>query len=511
MAYTEFKKELNRQFLSGAIRHPEILAECHLTEKDFDRDVNRVVFSALKACVDDCRTHGTKFSEYVLIDRMVSMGLKLGGMLDPAIYVTKLLGLAINQDAALSIAKEIGKTSVRRELYEAAQRVQQAIEEDAGAKKSLNAIELISKTTGIFNEKTNMLSSGDDKAEPKDLYGTIGTFLKRDNSISDRAIATPFPLLNDLYGFMDVGSVLLYCSRMKIGKSSWWLSMGQQLAAADQEDRLRILVLDTELELWENHSRSLAAISGVSEFRIRQGWYRKRSEETEKVEAAARQLEQLEHRVLHCYCGGMSLEQLESIARRWAFKNLTEGKRGLIVYDYIKLNSQEDWSSGSPLFIKIGEKMDSMKRLSKELAVPIMCFAQTNRENIETKAGERMQNTGVVGGSDMLAQFASNVYLLSELTPEERAAWNLLGANDATHSLIDVACRQRGPCELGEDRLVRISDLKSKKDKYVKNFLLYRFKQFHVTEMGTLRQVIAKNAALGIDIQPALQERKDLL
>ena len=509
MAFSPYNRELNRQFLSGAIRNPEILGECQLSESDFDPDANRIVFSVLKACL----ASGQPFSEYILIDRLQSLQIKIAGAIEPAAYVGSLLGLAVNAKAAISIAKQIKKVSVRRELHEAARKIQLAVEEDAGTQEPLKATELVSKVTATFNEKINILSAGDINNDPQDLYGTIKTFLDRDNTVSKRAIPMPFEVFCDLYGYMDIGSTYLWVSRMKIGKSTVWLSAGQQLAARDKDDELRILVLDTELETWENHSRSLAAISGVSEFRIRQGFYRNRPDELKRVNEAAEQLSQLEKRVHHCHCGGMSLEELLSACERWAAKFLTPGKKGLIVYDYLKLNSQDDWSSSNPLFITMGEKMDAMKRLAKRIGVPILCFAQTNRENTETKMGDKVESTATVSGSDMLAQFASNVYLLQELTPEEKAALHQLGPDGATHSLKELACRQRGPCELGEDRMVKIIDPRTKKERYVKNYILFQFKSFNVKEIGTLRSVIEKNAALGINVQPPpdINNRKDLI
>lgn len=499
MAFHPYQKELNKQFLSGAIRHPEVLAEARLEEKDFDPDANRIVFSALKSCV----ASGQPFSEFVLINRLESLGIKIGGSIEPGLYIQALMGMAVNAKAAISIAKQIKKVSIRRELYEAARRVQATIEEDASASEPLKAAELVVKATGIFNEKVNVLSAGDTNSEPRDLYGTVGSFLDRDNSVSDKAIASPFPIFNDLYGYFDVGSTYLFVGRMKSRKSTLWLDMGRKLAAQDKDDRLRVLVLDTELEAWENHSRSLAAVSGVSEFRIRQGWYRQRPDELAKVNKAAEELSQLENRVYHCHCGGMSLPELVSVCERWAAKHLNGDKKGLIVYDYVKLNSQSDWSNSSPLFITIGEKADRFKRLAKQLNVPVIMFAQANRENSETKAGDKVESTAVISGSDMLAQFASCIFLLQEMTPDERAAFRQLGPDGATHSLKDLACRQRGPCSLGEDGMVKISDPKSKKERYVKNFLMYRFESFNMVECGTLRQIIEQNASTGINVQPS--------
>lgn len=486
-----YSLELEKQFLSGTILAPSSRAETsYITPADLST-TNRVVLSAIDACL----AGDTAFSTFLLVDRLASLGIKIADSIEPAAYIKALEGLAVGDKAVVGIAKQLKRTTIRRKLYEVGQRLMKATEKDDGKK----AGEMVAEATAIFNGQVNILSGGDQK-EPIDLYGTIRTFLTRDNSVSSRAIASPFPLFNDFYGYMDVGSVYLLCSRMKIGKSSWWLSMGQQLAEADSDDTLRILVLDTELEGWENHSRSLSAISGVSEFRIRQGWYRKRKDETEKVEAAADFLEPFKERVHHIYCGGMEMDEMCSVARRWAYKQLREGKRGLIVYDYLKLNSQADFQNDQSLSIRIGGKMDTLKRLSKELHVPVMAFAQTNRENVDSKGGARQQNSAVVGGSDMLAQFASNIYLLEELTPEERAAWGQLERGQATHSLREIACRQRGPCELGENKLVPYKD--GKATRYTKNYLLYSFDQFHVREVGTFRQIMERQQSLGIQVAP---------
>lgn len=489
---SNFNLEHEKNFLSSVIRHPTVLAECpHINERDFS-PTNRVVFSALKACL----VSGTEFSKYLLIDRLTSLNIKIADTIEPAVYIESLDRLGVIEKAGIGIAKELKRTTVRRELNEIGKKIQRATEKDEGKK----ATDLVGEVTGIFNEHVNLIQ-GTRENEPVDMYGTIRSFLSRDNLVSDKAIASPFATLNDLYGFFDVGSCYLYCSRMKIGKSTWWLSMGQQLAAQDKDDKLRILVLDTELELWENHSRSLSQISGVNEFRIRQGWYRKRADEVVKVEAATDLLEPLRKRVFHCFCGGMNLENIVSVARRWAFKNLLEGKRGMIVYDYFKLNSSADFKSKNPLFIQIGEKMDAFKNLSKELQVPVLCFAQTNRENVDSKGGEKQQNSAVIGGSDMLAQFSANVMLLEELTPEERAQLKQLGTDGATHSLREIACRQRGPCESGEDKLVKVIDDRTKKERYMKNYILYRFQQFHVTEVGTLRSVMEQNRITSVNVQ----------
>lgn len=494
MATQLYNLEYEKQFLSAVIRNPAILADCaHINDHDFS-DTNRVVFQTIRACLSSMGVGS--FSRFILVERLKTLNLKIAGTVDPEVYVEALERIGINDKAAIEVSRQILKWSIRRRLNATARLMLEITEDKKATERP--AAELLAELTQAFNREVNLLE-GSKEHQPIDMFGTIRGFLDIDNSFSSRAIASPWPIFNDLWGYFDRDSVTLLASRMKIGKSSFWLSMGLQLAQQDEDDSLRILVLDTELSVAENQSRVLSSVSGVKEFYIRQGWYKNHRENRAKVEAAAALIEPLTKRVDHIYCGGMDLEVIDSIARRWAHKTLTAGKRGLIVYDYIKLNSSADFGSKNPLFIQIGAKMDTMKRLSKDLQIPVICFAQTNRENVDTKEGGRMHNSAVIGGSDMLAQFASNIYLLDELSPEERAALGLLNPDSPTHSLREIACRQRGPCEMGEHGLVKYKDERGK-DRYTRNYLLYRFDQFHVTEWGSLRTAIARNKTV-IDVQ----------
>ena len=478
-----FNPETEKPFIAAIIRKPELLADCpSITVSDFSPDINRVVFSAIQACL---ASGAADFSKFKLIDRLNSLGVgKLGGVIEPGPYINALELLVTSDKAAIGLAKEIKRTSIRRETFLIGQKICEIAKDD---KEKKSATQIVSEATKAFNEHVNMLD-GVQENEPVDMYGTIDDFIDRENPFAGRAVVPPWNYFTDWFGFWDGGTAPhLVASRMKIGKSSFWLSTGLQLAKADKDDSLRILVLDTELSVAENQSRSLAQVSGLREFLIRQDLYKRDRHQRELVEAAADVLRPLTKRVSHHYCGHQDLNTIASVIRRWAFKNITDGKRGLIVYDYIKLMGN-DFRSQQVAHIQVASKMELLKNLCKELTLPCICFCQTNRENIETKAGDRMQNTGVIGGSDMLVQFCSNAYLLQELFPEERAALGQLGPNAATHSLKDIATRQWGENKYGEYKTVKYKDEKGK-DAYCKNYLLFNFHQYNVVEVGTFRQI----------------------
>lgn len=509
---TLFNIELEKQFLSAVIRHPAVLADCpQVTEKSFSV-TNRCVFAAIRAM----QASNQEVNEYTLVARLDGLNVKIGGELEPKNYIPALAMMGVGEHAAESIGKELVALEINREMWLVGQRISNLASEKVSKYKKdggfMRAGEVVNEATKIFNDKVNVL--GGDERQPIDLYGTIESFLERDNSISDKAIALPFKIFTDLYGFLDAGTApTTICSRMKIGKSSLWLSSMREIAENDVNDNFRVLVLDTELSEWENQSRSLAAISGVKEFYIRQGWYKKNKEMRKKVEAAAAYLAPLTRRVEHFYCGGMDLHEIMSVCRRWGRKNLDDNKKGLIVYDYIKLNSMSDFSKASSLFVAFGEKIDALKNIGKELNVATLCFCQTNRENVDSKQGEKQQSTAVIGGSDMIAQFSSNVFLLEKLTEDERNDLGQLNPDGATHSLKILAERQQGPRELGEDRPVKTTVQNGPnrgKIKIASNYLLFRFDNFNVKEVGTLRLAMEKLAVLGASVQEGGENKGDV-
>ncbi len=500
-----YSLELEKQFLSAVITCPEVLADCpFVTEKTFS-PTNKCVFSAIKACL----SANEILNQFTLISKLDGLNIKIAGELEPENYINSLVLLNVSSKAAIGIAKELGTLEVNREVWDTASKISEFTGQKTKQHKDgtfYSASDIVNEATKIFNQKINLLSS--DEKQPVDLFGTIKNFVEKETIFDKKSIVPPFKYWKDFWGNLDPGNVTVIASRMKVGKTTLWLSMLYNLCLEDHDDSFRVLVLDTELTDEENQSRILSAVSGVKEYDIRHGHYRHDREKRKKVIDAAEQIAFLDKKVNHFYCGGMDLDDILSVCRRWGRKNLVEGKRGLIVWDYIKLNSAQDFSGKNQLFMTIGAKIDAMKNLTKELQVPCLCFCQTNRENVESKAGERIQNSSIIGGSDMIAQFASHILLLEKLTPEERVMLNQIELDSATHALKAIACRVLGPDDFGENRLVKYQDARGK-DRFCENYLLYNFNSFKVTEIGTFNQIMEKNKITKVSIQDNQSQDQD--
>ncbi len=455
----------------------------------------------LKKCIDE----GKNFSKYVLIEQLNALNIKIGDVIEPDVYINALDMMGVNDKAAIGIAKEIKRTTVRRELNLIGREIQRATEKDDQKKAS----ELLAEVTGEFNKHINLVS-GNDENEPKDLYGTIEAFLEHGDSHFDtRSVPTPFPIYNDMYGFMDPGNIYCIAARAKVGKSTWVMSMLQQIALNDKNNEFVGLILDTELTTDEVQCRAIASLSGVKEFYIRHKIYRKFPDMCRLVDEAREKMKPLWKKVDHIFIGGKPLEEQLSIARRWVHKNVTKtGKKCVVVLDYFKLNSSDDFDNKSSLFMTIGKKVDAYKNLSKELHIPIWALVQANRENEDSKSGGRVSNGNAIAGSDMISSFCSNIYLLQKLTIDEKIFLNQLGPESATHTLINIYPRQLGPDEMKQHRLVKYVNERGKQA-FQENYILYSFNNFNVVEVGTFKDIVDHNQLVTKKVQPDVTPNPD--
>jgi replicative DNA helicase len=515
MAESIFNKDAEKVVLARLLVNPAIRPELRIDANDFSPEVNRVVMSALDSCI----ASGIEVNIHSVTDRLNSLGVKLGGVLEPGIYLNSLTLLNVDDSTAVERAKEIWRCSFRRKLVAIGKGITALAEDDKPTKDGhvLKAQEMLDQATQIFNANVSLIEGVSDN-EARDLFNVEG-FLDRETTFDRRSLVSPFAIYHDLYGTFDPGNIYAWIARMKVGKSSYAMSLFLQMAMMPENAGMQALVLDTEMETEEVQSRIIASLSGVREFYIRHKLYDtpKYKHLKPAVEAVRAKLRPLWNKVHHVYIGGWSLEAQISYTRRWAHKHLRDGARGIIALDYFKLNSSGDFQSRTSRDILIGAKVDAFKNLVKsELHIPMIAFAQANREGEDSKQGGRMSNSSVVGGSDMITQFCSNIYLLERLSAEDRAALNQTTPDSATHSLKLIAPRQQGPNENGYDCLVKYQEsVQGRKpvDRWCENYILLSFHNFVFREVGTFKDLYERACAMGISaaVQPDVKPRGEML
>ena len=489
--------DYEKQFLSAVIRtEGAVLADTpHITAGDFS-ETNRVVFNAIQSCLA-----GGSFNRFILVQKLNGLNIKIGGVIEPEIYINAIADLnGVGDRAAIEISKQIKQVTIRRELDKTIDDMKRLVKNS----KDMKASELVAAVTGAFNAKVNVLAGSGDN-DPQDLYGSIPDLLERENDFDANAIEGPYPYYTDAFGWYDAGQVMAICARAKTGKSTWVMSMLDQIMRKDED--FCALMLDTELTLDEVGLRLVSSLTNIKEYHVRRKLYKRKGNEEmkKKIEAAYALIKPFVNRIDHKFVGGMDLEEQMSIARRWVTKKRQQGKKCLLVYDYVKLDGVE-FDSKQSRDIVLGKKANIIKNLAKELKIPIWTLVQAGRENEDTKAGGRISNGTVVAGSDMISQFFSNLYLLNRLSMDERVALNQMKETDATHALLPIYTRQLGPNETGQSCLVKYKEtnpINNKvTEKYRENFILYSFYNFRVREVGTYKQLYEKAQITGVNVQP---------
>jgi replicative DNA helicase len=476
-----YNLEFEKQFISGILRKPEILAEIpFLSEKDFG-STNKVVFSAIKSILAE----GKILDKFLLIDKLKSANIKIAGEIQADLYINALGLISINEESTIQVAREIKNLTVARELFETAAQIQNKIKELRGE----NAIKLVGEVSAIFNKKINILDSRED--EPVDLFLNVEQEIEAiGNNPQVDGVICPYPIFRSLFGDFSKNSCQFFAARTKAGKSTFLMNLLMECSILYPD--FSGLLLDTEMTTMEVKRRAVSVLSGVGEYYLRTGFWRKNHEMTAKVRGAWKVVSKYFNKVDHLYVGGKSIEEIISIIKRWHYKKvLPLNKKCLVVYDYIKLGSTDlDNLKGGGIkdYQLAVKKADLLKQTATELGVCVISSGQTNRTNAGRSDSSTVNIDGsAIGLSDQISHICDSTFLLQRLSLDQVAEYQ----NSATHALIPLYSRSQGEQASGFDSHVKFCD-SSGKTKYIDNFLFFRFDTFKTTEIEDFRAYAAR-------------------
>lgn len=489
MAKNLFNVEFEKQFLSSLVLNPhEVWSETNhfISDKDLSAG-HKPVFQIVRNLIEN----GQEINKYIIAQSLINLNIKIFDVMNPEKYVLEVLTiLDIDIKTGIQAAKEIKKYSIKRELVETGLKIQKIAESDENRK----IIDIVNECNNIFSKKINVLSAGNG-LEPQDLFGTAESNIENEEGIgSKNDIIPPYELYQDMFGDFDAGGLHVFCSRMGVGKSTWLMNILEQCILRD--DDCIALLLDTELENERVQRRMISSLSGINEYFIKNKSYKRNKEMYDKVKAAFERIKPLKGRLDHTYIGGIDLQTQLSICRTWYQKNVVgRNKRAIIALDYFKLGSVDNYDTSLKDYQLLGLKADSYKQLATELQLPVLAAVQTNRNNEKTNFGQKIENTAVVAGSDEIARFCSNMFLLQRLTVDEKASYN----TEADLSLKSLKTRQLGPDLKNLNTLVKYEG-SSGKIRYSENFLLYSAKNFKIEEICSFADIVKKNKLVDISI-----------
>jgi hypothetical protein len=155
----------------------------------------------------------------------------------------------------------------------------------------------------------------------------------------------------------------------------------------------------------------------------------------------------------------------------------------------------EQTSNHNPAWQILGEKTARLKACCAEMGAACLGAVQINRmgETKNRKSGQIERSLSVIAGSDKISQLADKVFWWGKKAQDEIHSDNIDGQGDyGTHLLIHLASSHQGEDSLGIDDVRRriMADGSEIDQPFYFNFDV---KNFKVTEMETVDQIIAKS------------------
>ena len=471
--------QVERHVLSGLIKYQNLFAEVDifLNDTDFFNEVHSTIYSVYKSIAHK----GERVDKVLLAEKIKNLGISFKDDINIFDYIENLTFSQITEEATMNACKELMKLRIRREIVQTADKLKTFINKNG--EDTIDKI--IAEADAIYNNKISSYISND---EPINLFEGVEDIIEElgNNPKEDVGLITSYPEFNRLYGGLKNGNIYAIVSRPGQGKSTWINDICFNVAR-NPKNKVKTLILDTEMQTFDIQLRMVSSISDVPMWYLETGNWRKNEEMTRKVRAAWAQVKNYEH--YHYHVGSKNIDQICSMIRRWYLSKVGRGNQALIAYDYVKLTGEkvgQNWAEHQA----IGDKIDKLKRISEEINCPIVTAMQLNRtgENFNRNASAVIDDSSAIALSDRLQWFASFVAIFRRKTLDELA---LDGQHFGTHKLIPTKTRFQGREAAGHQDLVRRLDAAGK-EVWSQNYLNYNVQNFKIEERGSLHDVVTR-------------------
>jgi replicative DNA helicase len=472
-----YSLQVEKHVLSGLIKYQNLFAEVDffLNDADFFNEVHSTIYSVYK----NIAHKGEKIDKVLLAEKIKNLGISFKDDINIFDYIENLAFSQITEEATINACKELVKLRIRREIIHTADKLKNFV-----SKNGDDPIDkIISEADSIYNNKISSYISND---EPINLFEGVEDLIEElgNNPREDVGLITSYPEFNRLYGGLKNGNIYAIVSRPGQGKSTWINDVCFN-ASINPKNKVKTLILDTEMQTFDIQLRMVSSRSDVPMWYLETGNWRKNEEMTKKVRSAWAQVKNYEY--YHYHVGSKNIDQICSMIRRWYLSKVGRGNQALIAYDYIKLTGEkvgQNWAEHQA----IGDKIDKLKRISEEIRCPIVTAMQLNRtgENFNRNSSAVIDDSSAISLSDRLQWFASFVAIFRRKTIDELA---LDGQQFGTHKLIPTKTRFQGREAAGHQDLVRRLDATGK-ETWSQNYLNYNVQNFKIEERGSLHDIV---------------------
>lgn len=263
------------------------------------------------------------------------------------------------------------------------------------------------------------------------------------NPVQSLGLPMPWPKVNASIGGGLRAGVHLFAARLKTGKTSISVMTAAYIAATLG---IPVLMLDTEMQIKNIMPRVLANLSEVKITEIENGTFARDEIKKKRVYRATDAL--VGAKISHKSVAGFQFDEVISTIRRWIYTDVGLRANGtantcLICYDYFKIMDSKELSNAREDQI-LGFNISKLVDFSNKFDFPCLAFAQLNRDGITR------EDSGAVGASDRLAQYANSLTIFKRKTEEEV---KVDGPESGNRKMITTDSRYGGEAETEDQHI----------------------------------------------------------
>ena len=310
-----------------------------------------------------------------------------------------------------------------------------------GGEESISEILGVSEKV-LFDLVSKVANTGD--ANPINL-GSVARQMVDDwasNPVQNMGLPMPWPKVNASIGGGLRTGVHLFAARLKVGKTSLSIMTAAYLAQLG----IPILILDTEMQTKNIMPRVLANLSEVKINEIENGTFATDQLKKKRVYTAVQSVEGT--KICHKTISGCQFDEVISTIRRWIYTDVGLRANGtanpcLIIYDYFKVMDSAELSNAREDQV-LGFNISKLVDFANKFDFPCLSFAQLNRDGITR------EDSGAVGASDRLAQYANSLTIFKRKTEEEM---KIDGPEGGNRKMITTDSRYGGEAETSDSHI----------------------------------------------------------
>lgn len=406
-----------------------VAAQEYIRVEDFYRRAHRLIFEAMTALnekqeVIDLVTLMSYLEERDQVEAV-------GG----AAYLAELADTAPTAAHAEHYARIIEQRSILRRLIQASNDIiSQSYDESADVEKLLDQAE-----QRIMEVSARKTRSGFVKMQEvlNDSLEQIEELYQRDSAIT--GLSTGYPALDRMTSGLHADELIIVAARPGVGKTAFALNIAQNIGTSTNQP---VAIFSLEMGALQLVNRMICAEGLIDATRMRNGQLN--MEEYEKILVATASLSQTN--IFIDDTPGISMSEIRAKSRRLLKE---QGQLGLIIIDYLQLIEGSGRESRQQ---EVSEISRQLKKLSKELNVPVIALSQLSR-GVEHRQDKRpiLSDLRESGAIEQDADIVAFLYREDYYRPEEDEEGNIpeRETSDAIEVIIEKnRSGERGTVEL---------------------------------------------------------------